>query len=65
MKLMLNGELKDIACGTVSELLLILDIKKELVVVELNHEIVHCEHFEKTVLKNNDKIEIVTMVGGG
>ena len=65
MKLVINSKEKDINCNTVSDLLKELNLNNDIVAVELNKNIVHRENFEKTKLKNNDKIEIVTGVGGG
>lgn len=65
MKLVINSKEKDINCNTVSDLLKELNLNNDIVAVELNKNIVHRENFEKTKLKNNDKIEIVTVVGGG
>ncbi len=65
MKLIINSKEKDLNCNTVSELLKNLNLNKDIVAVELNKNIVHRENFEKTELKNDDKIEIVTVVGGG
>ncbi|BDA39657.1 sulfur carrier protein ThiS [Candidatus Atelocyanobacterium thalassae] len=36
-----------------------------LVVIEYNGEILHREYWENTFLKTGDKLEIVTIVGGG
>lgn len=65
MKLIINSKEKDINCNTVSDLLKELNLNNDIVAVELNKNIVHRENFEKTKLKNQDKIEIVTVVGGG
>ncbi|MAE43252.1 thiamine biosynthesis protein ThiS [Candidatus Woesearchaeota archaeon] len=65
MKLIINGEEKDFDCETVSNLLNNLKLKKDIVAVELNKNIVHRENFDDTKLRDNDKLEIVTVVGGG
>ena len=39
--------------------------KKNLVVIEYNGKILQSKKWEKTYLNNNDKIEIITIVGGG
>ena len=36
-----------------------------LLVLEYNNSICNKKNWEKTFIKNNDKIEIVTIVGGG
>jgi len=65
MKLIINDEKKEINCKMVMDLLNILDLEKDMVAVELNKEIVHRQDFNSTTLKDNDKLEIVTVVGGG
>jgi sulfur carrier protein len=51
--------------------LTILDVTKyfnyntSLLVLEYNNLIFHKKNWSKTFIKNNDKIEIVTIVGGG
>lgn len=66
MTIMLNGESRDVAPGTtVSELLVELDVLPKHVAVEVNLELVprarHAEHR----LHENDRLEVVTLVGGG
>ncbi|HIK37628.1 MAG: sulfur carrier protein ThiS [Geminocystis sp.] len=36
-----------------------------LVAVEYNGEILHRQDWEKTIIKQGDKLEVVTIVGGG
>lgn len=40
-------------------------IKKEAVAVELNRKILPKSRYNETIIKDGDKIEIVTFVGGG
>ena len=66
MKVVVNGEEKDISEGlTVEGLLNKLGIGKERVAVELNLDIVPKGRFGDTILKNGDRVEIVSFVGGG
>jgi len=65
MKLIINGMEKEFNCEKVSDLLNILNIKKDTVAIELNKNIVHRENFDKVELNNKDKLEIVKVVGGG
>lgn len=68
----LNGEAKTVRTGcSVEELLAemaanrgLKEISKALA-VELNAEIVPQDCFETTVLNAGDKLEVVTLVGGG
>ena len=65
MKLIINGKEKRIECKRVSDLLNTLSLNKDAVAVELNKNIVHRQNFDDANLKDNDKLEIVTVVGGG
>lgn len=65
MKLVINGMEKTIECEKISELLNALGLNKDAVAVELNKNIVHRQNFDNALLKSNDKLEIVTVVGGG
>jgi len=65
MKLIINGKEKRIECKRVSDLLNTLSLNKDAVAVELNKNIVHRQNFDDAKLKDNDKLEIVTVVGGG
>jgi sulfur carrier protein len=66
MKLQVNGDPMELGEGaTVTELLSQLKLKPELVVVELNLNILRREELAKTVLKENDQVEVVHFVGGG
>jgi len=66
MKVVVNGEEKDISEGlTVEGLLNKLGIGKERVAVELNLDIVPKSRFAETVLNDGDRVEIVSFVGGG
>jgi sulfur carrier protein len=66
MTIILNGESRDVTSGTtVAELLGKLEVLSKHVAVEVNLELVprvrHAEH----VLRENDRLEVVTLVGGG
>lgn len=66
MRIVLNGEPAETADGaTVETLLLQLGISRERVAVELNADIVPKAGYEKQLLADDDKIEIVHFVGGG
>jgi sulfur carrier protein len=40
-------------------------LNSRLVAVEYNGEILHRQFWEQTVMTENDRLEIVTIVGGG
>ncbi len=67
MKLKINGEIRefDRDIKNVSELLEALKINSRFVAVELNGRVIYKEHFEHTLVKENDKVEVVSFVGGG
>ena len=62
----LNGDRHAIPSElTVNGLLAHLNLEPRLVALEYNGEILHCQHWDTTVVYEGDRIEIVTMVGGG
>ncbi len=66
MTITLNGEPREVIAGTtVAELLGELEVLPKHVAVEVNLELVprarHAEHR----LRENDRLEVVTLVGGG
>ena len=66
MTILLNGDFVETAAGTTVETLLRqLDISRERVAVELNADILPKVDYEKRLLCDGDKIEIVHFVGGG
>lgn len=42
-----------------------LDLNPRLVVVEYNGEILHRQYWEHTKINQGDRLEVVTIVGGG
>ena len=61
-----NGESKAWRSGaTVADLLQDLDIKTERVAVELNLEILDRAAFAQRPLKDGDRVEILSFLGGG
>jgi sulfur carrier protein len=61
-----NGEDKScVVQTTLPELLLELGFNPRLVAVEYNGEILHRQFWDDTEMKVGDRIEIVTIVGGG
>jgi sulfur carrier protein len=66
MQIVLNGDPVETADGcTVDSLLQQLGISRERVAVELNADIVPKAGYDKQLLSDGDKIEIVHFVGGG
>lgn len=50
---------------TLPQLLIQLEMDPRLVAVEYNGEILHRQFWETTVLQTDDRLEVVTIVGGG
>ena len=66
MTIQLNGELREIQAGaSVAKLLGELGVAQPHVAVELNLEVVPRAQHEATVLREGDRVEVVTLVGGG
>ncbi|MBS0154128.1 MAG: sulfur carrier protein ThiS [Nitrospira sp.] len=66
MKIHVNGEARSWRSGaTVADLLRELDIKTERVAVELNLEILDRATFGQHQIKDGDRVEIMSFIGGG
>lgn len=66
MRVILNGAPRDIAAGlSVADLLAALDLAQAPVVVERNGEIVRRAEQPGTLLRGEDRLEIVRLVAGG
>jgi sulfur carrier protein len=66
IRIQVNGEAKPWRSGgTVADLLQDLDIKTERVAVELNLEILDRSAFPHRRLKDGDRVEILSFIGGG
>ncbi|OGI51686.1 MAG: thiamine biosynthesis protein ThiS [Candidatus Muproteobacteria bacterium RIFCSPHIGHO2_02_FULL_65_16] len=66
MKIILNGREKPLpAPVTVAGLLADMGLAERRVAVEVNREIVPRSRHENTVLRDNDRVEIVRAIGGG
>lgn len=62
----LNGRKREVSAGTsVARLVEELGLRPEIVAVEVNHAVVQRARRGETVLSNGDRVELVTMVGGG
>ncbi|OLP19539.1 thiamine biosynthesis protein ThiS [Leptolyngbya sp. 'hensonii'] len=64
--LQVNGEPKTCAPNTnLPALLQQMGLNPRLVAVEYNGEILHRQFWETTLIQSDDRLEIVTIVGGG
>ena len=65
MRIQVNGESREVPDGsTVAALLQSLGITQPHVAVELNLEVVPRAHHRETILRDGDRLEVVTLVGG-
>jgi thiamine biosynthesis protein ThiS len=66
MHVFVNGELKQLS-GTASlaELIAQLDLPAARIAIELNREVVRRSDWSSTMLRDDDRVEIVHFVGGG
>lgn len=66
MTIVVNGETRRIPENTnLAELLQILELAAARVAVELNQNVIRRAEWENTILRENDRVEIVHFVGGG
>lgn len=66
VRIVINGDERDVADNiTVHELLAVLELKTRAVAVERNLEIVPAATHKACTLSEGDRLEIVTLVGGG
>ena len=69
MKIRVNGKEKKIELenekASLSSTLELLGYKQNTVVVEVNDLIINSKKWESEILKEGDKLEIVSIVGGG
>lgn len=66
IKIFLNGELLEIERGlSISQLLVNFEIDPNKIAIEKDLEIINPQDFNKIILTENSKIEIVHFIGGG
>ena len=66
MNLRINGEDHTVADNlSLSELVIQLNLTPERVAIELNQNVVRRANWPSTVVRENDRVEIVHFVGGG
>jgi sulfur carrier protein len=66
MQVEINGQPRDVTDGTtIAALLSELDVAQPHVAVEVNLEVVPRARHAETVLRPGDRLEVVTLVGGG
>ena len=66
IELQVNGEAHTCTLQTtLPQLLVQMGLNPRLLAVEYNGEILHRQFWDQTEIKANDRLEIVTIVGGG
>ncbi len=66
MHLHINGETKIVQeVFTVAQLVDTLGLAQKKIAIEVNRQIIPSSNYAKTMLKENDTIEIIHAVGGG
>ena len=66
IELQVNGEAHIcLPQTTLPQLLVQMGLNPRLLAVEYNGEILHRQFWDNTEIKTNDRLEIVTIVGGG
>jgi thiamine biosynthesis protein ThiS len=66
MKVFVNGELREVdQITSLAELITQLDLPVARIAIELNRDVVRRSDWGSTMLKDEDRIEIVHFVGGG
>jgi sulfur carrier protein len=66
VKILVNGELRDFASGTtIAQLLETLRLDPRTLAVELNLDVIPRGRHAECLLHDGDRLEIVTLVGGG
>ncbi|MBP7745948.1 MAG: sulfur carrier protein ThiS [Phycisphaerae bacterium] len=66
MQVTVNGESREMPDGaSVADLVAQFDLTPERVAVEVNERLVRRATYRETALREGDRVEIVTLVGGG
>ncbi|MBU3182114.1 sulfur carrier protein ThiS [Clostridium psychrophilum] len=66
MKITLNGDSLNLQNEiSILALIVLKKLKPEKIVIEYNYNILSKEEWENTLIKENDKIEIISFVVGG
>jgi thiamine biosynthesis protein ThiS len=66
LRIQVNGESQEVEENiSLPELVAELNLKAEQIAIELNHNVVRRAQWDNTLLRADDKVEIVHFVGGG
>lgn len=65
ISIMLNGERCFIEARTLADLVTELGLQQRMIAIERNLEVVPKSQYDSTLLEDDDRIELVHMIGGG
>jgi len=66
LRIQVNGQPREEEDSlSLRDLIAILDLKPEQIAIELNKMVIRRMHWQSTILREDDKVEIVHFVGGG
>ena len=66
MRIQINGQPQEAEDSlNLQDLIVSLDLKPEQIAIELNQTVIRRIHWQSTILREDDKVEIVHFVGGG
>jgi sulfur carrier protein len=65
ISIVLNGESRPVEARTLADLVDELGLKQRMIAIERNLEVVPKSQYDSTLLEDNDRIELVHMIGGG
>lgn len=66
MNIFINGKVSEVKKNiNIQDILRMNNISNENIVVEINRTVISKKYWDDTRIEENDKIEIITAVGGG
>jgi len=65
MQIQLNGEDSQVVATNLADLVAELGLEQRMIAIERNMEVVPKSEYAATKLEENDRIELVHMIGGG
>ena len=66
MHIQINGQPREAEDSlNLRDLIVSLNLKPEQIAIELNQTVIRRMHWQSTILREDDKVEIVHFVGGG
>lgn len=66
IQIYINGKKKNIdANSNLIDILAVYSLKNKLVAIEINQEVIPKSNYKTKIINQNDKIEILELIGGG